>query len=122
MTAKKPDYKDIAIAYLTGGEDALRTAKDSGASPKTFKRAADHLLSIGAEPERVDALRLWMASNGIRSAQGRGSPCIGEYRKYKNQDIGEGPFLRVPIDVLGGAKGEESMVKFEADAIIIRRA
>lgn len=119
---KRPvsSFKDVQIAYLMGGVDAVNDLlKGNKASKSTIRRALRDLQSSGKD---VDAFERWVIENVGALGRGRSAPSSGEVRTYKAQQVkAGGPFLRLPLDVLGIQKGGVIRVRFDADQIVVTK-
>ena len=114
-------YKDVQLAYLLDGIGAVeRLWRDGSVSKPTIRRAVKKLQE---SHEDVTELERWVAENIGPIGRGRAAPQAGETRTYKAQQIksGGGPFLRLPLDPLGVARGKSVRVSFERDRIVVTR-
>lgn len=112
---------DVALAMLVGGGcDAVRELHNkSEIAPATFAKA---VVLLEARPETAAELselaeELCPAGTGQR---GRPSVAIGDTRSYRTQEVGDtGCFIRLPVGLLGAAKGEPVKVAFSAGKITV---
>jgi hypothetical protein len=113
-------YKDVQLAYLLDGVQAVDKQWRSGnVSKSTVRRAVKRLQEAN---EEVAALERWVVENVGPIGRGRSAPQAGETRSYKAQQIGDGgPFLRLPLDSLGVKKTDFVRVHFEDERIIVTR-
>ena len=103
-SSKKPvakDYKDLAMAYLAGGNSAVeKMVEEFNMKPTVIRKSAAH---VEAEyPDRADMFTKFVEKHYPEGKHGRASPVDGEVRDYRPQQIksGGGPFLRLPLDIL----------------------
>jgi hypothetical protein len=113
-------YKDVQLAYLLEGVDAVaRQWRTGNVSKSTVRRAVKKLQEAN---EEVAKLERWVVENVGPIGRGRSAPQAGETRSYKAQQIGDGgPFLRLPLDSLGVRKTDFVRVHFEDERIIVTR-
>jgi hypothetical protein len=113
-------FKDLQIAYLLdgiGGVEKLVAGRKNAGS--ILKRA---LKEMGDQGRNVETLQAYVNERYGSSGRGRAMPNIGEERKYKAQQIGDGgTFLRLPLTPIGVKKGGVVKVRFEADRVIVTR-
>lgn len=119
---KRVTAQDVAMLMLVGGGvDAVKALHVSaGIVAGTFDKAIELL---GASPENADALAdlrdELFASEG-NGARGRPAVQIGQSRTYRVQEVGEtGAFVRLPVGLLGLAKGSTATVTFQDGRIIV---
>ena len=126
MAAKKREkrstvsFKDVQIAYLMNGVSAIEGLMKGGrVSKPTVRRALQQLEASG---RNVEPLERWVTENLGGSGRGRSPPTSGDTRSYKAQQVKTGgPFLRLPLDVLGVKKAGEIRVRFESGQIIVTK-
>lgn len=113
-------YKDVQLAYLLEGVDAVdRLWRAGNVSKATVRRAVKKLQEAN---EEVAALERWVVEQVGPIGRGRTAPQPGETRSYRAQQIGGGgPFLRLPLDSLGVKKTDSVRVLFEGERIIVTR-
>jgi hypothetical protein len=93
--------------------------KGGRASKATIRRA---LRELEASGRNVEPLERWVTEHLGGSGRGRSAPSPGETRSYKAQQVKTGgPFLRLPLDVLGVKKAGVIRVRFERDQIIVAK-
>lgn len=114
-------FKDVQIAYLLDGisgvEKLVGTRKNAGI---ILKRALKELKGQG---RNVETLESYVNERHGNSGRGRAMPSVGEERKYRAQQIGDGgTFLRLPLTPIGVKKGGVVKVRFEADRIIVTKS
>lgn len=121
-TKKKPNlsFKDVQIRFLMDGVAGVSDAYEDGdASKATVRRALRELKSTGRD---VEGLERWVVERFGSTGRGRSSPLPGETRSYKAQQISTGgPFLRLPLDVLGVRKGTAVRVHFNDNEIVVSK-
>ena len=117
-------FKDVQIAYLMSGVSAIEALVTRGAVSKpTLRRTLSELAASG---RNVEPLQRWVDEHlGVGApggGRGRSPAGAGDTRSYKAQQVKSGgPFLRLPLDVLGVKKGGALHVRFERDSIVITR-
>jgi hypothetical protein len=113
-------FKDLQIAYLLdgiGGVEKLVAGRKNAGS--ILKRALKEMSDQGRS---VETLQSYVNERYGSSGRGRAMPNVGEERKYKAQQIGDGgTFLRLPLTPIGVKKGGVVKVRFEADRVIVTR-
>ncbi|MBM4281262.1 MAG: hypothetical protein FJ137_11070 [Deltaproteobacteria bacterium] len=113
-------FKDLQIAYLLdgiGGVEKLVAGRKNAGS--ILKRALKEMTEQG---RNVETLQAYVAERYGSSGRGRAMPNVGEERRYKAQQIGDGgTFLRLPLTPIGVKKGGVVKVRFEADRVIVTR-
>jgi len=113
-------FKDLQIAYLLGGiagvEKLVAGRKNAG---PMLRRALKELKGQGRGTETLEA---YINTKHGAAGRGRSMPTVGEERRYKAQQIGDGgSFLRLPLSPIGVKKGGVVKVRFEADRVIVTR-
>jgi hypothetical protein len=69
----------------------------------------------------LEALRSDLFGEGGTGERGRPSAKIGESRGYKVQQVGDSdPFIRLPVSLLGLAKGGTATVTFDNGVIRVK--
>lgn len=125
MTANKKrtliSFKDVQLAYLLEGVDAVERQWQTGNVSKTTLRRA--VKKLQESNEDVGELERWVAEHIGPIGRGRSSPMPGETRSYKVQQLnkGGGPFLRLPLDSLGVKREGIVRVHFDKDQIVVTR-
>lgn len=111
-------YKDLQILFLTEGVTGVDRAYSADlASKTTIRRALRKLRDSGHTAEELEK---WVLIRLGGTGRGRAAPVPGEKRNYKAQQIKTGgPFLRLPLDVLGIKKGQTVLAQFRDDCIVI---
>ncbi|MDP2344548.1 MAG: hypothetical protein Q8O67_26590 [Deltaproteobacteria bacterium] len=127
MASKKKDtkrsivsFKDLQIAYLLDGisgvEKLVAGKKNAGS---ILKRALKEMTGQG---RNVETLEAYVNERYGSSGRGRAMPNVGEERKYKAQQIGDGgTFLRLPLTPIGVKKGGVVKVRFEQDRVVVTK-
>lgn len=119
---KRVTAQDVAMLMLVGGGvDAVKALHTSaGIVAGTFDKAIELL---GASPDNADALadlRDELFTSEGAGARGRPAVQIGQSRTYRVQEVGEtGAFVRLPVGLLGLAKGQSATVTFQDGRIIV---
>jgi hypothetical protein len=115
--------QSVAFLALTEGVGAvirLHNAPGSEIAPATFDAACDLL---AGQPEIHDALvdvRADLFGDDVAGQRGRPAAKVGDTRAYKVQQVGEtDPFIRLPVSLLGLAKGTTASVTFENGRIVV---
>jgi len=113
-------FKDLQIAYLLDGlsgvEKLVAGKKNAGT---ILKRALKEMTGQG---RNVETLQRYVDERYGSSGRGRAMPNVGEERKYKAQQIGDGgTFLRLPLTPIGVKKGGVVKVRFEADRVVVTK-
>lgn len=116
--------QDVAMLMLIGGGVPAVAAlhERSGIAEKTLDAAVD-LLS--ADTEKAAALAAFRddAFPGSDGVRGRAPARVGDVRGYRVQEVGEtGAFIRLPVALLGLAKGDTASVSFADGRIVVTRA
>ncbi len=120
MRKQNLSFKDIQISYLTGGVSQVESVFNSGKTSKqTVRKALKELSTSGQD---VKALEAWVLERFGSNGRGRNAPLKGETRLYKAQQVQTGgPFLRLPLEVLGVKKGEQLKVHFGGEKISVEK-
>lgn len=113
-------FKDVQIRFLMDGTDGVAGLYENGdVSKATVRRALRELKASGRD---TASLERWVVERFGSTGRGRAAPITGETRSYKAQQINTGgPFLRLPLDVLGVEKGGAVRVTFTEDHIVVSR-
>ena len=115
-------FKDVQIAYLMSGVGAIESLVNGGRVSKPTVRRA--LRELEASGRNVEPLERWVAEHfgSVGAGRGRTPPGSGDTRTYKAQQVKTGgPFLRLPLDVLGVKKAGSIRVRFERDSIVVTK-
>ena len=77
---------------------------------------------LTAQGRNVETLEAYVNERYGSSGRGRAMPNLGEERKYKAQQIGDGgTFLRLPLTPIGIKKGGVVKVRFESDRVVVTK-
>jgi hypothetical protein len=115
--------QQVAFMMLTESASdvaALHAKPGHEIAPATFAAAVDLLASV---PEKAAALAALADSLYPESSGERGRPAakVGESRGYKVQQVGDSdPFIRLPVSLLGLAKGGVATVTFDNGVIRVK--
>lgn len=117
---KRLSYKDLQIAYLSDGVNAVdKLMKEGKVSKGAVRKALDALRQQGAAAANLDDFVKTHIGEGRR---GRSAPLVGSDRTYRAQKLNTGsPFLRLPLEALGVKKGGLVTVRFERDRIVVTK-
>lgn len=112
--------QDVALTYLMGGAAAVAKLHDEkGFSAATLDNAIETIAKGGQDTANLADLRdkLFTKSTGSR---GRKAAQIGDSRVYSVQEVGDaGAFVRLPVGLLGLAKGDDVRVDFLDGRIVV---
>lgn len=115
----------LTLKIMMEGVDALQAAMEAQkASWETVKASLEMLHAVNYDG--VQAVAKWIADNAPAKATGPGKgrvpPTTGETRTYKAQQVkgASGLFVRLPVDLLVGAKGEPVTVVFAEGVLTVR--
>jgi hypothetical protein len=113
----------VAFLALTEGVQAvtrLHNAPGSEIAAATFDSACDLLASQPETQSALVALRADLFGDDEPGARGRPAAKVGDSRAYKVQKVGEmDEFIRLPVSLLGLAKGETATVTFHDGRIVV---
>jgi hypothetical protein len=85
-----------------------------------FDSACDLLASQPETQSALVALRADLFGDDEPGARGRPAAKVGDSRAYKVQKVGEmDEFIRLPVSLLGLAKGESATVTFHDGRIVV---
>lgn len=116
--------QQVAFLCLTEGVGkvvALHNAPGSQIAPATFDGALDLLASQPTAQAALLEIRAELFGDDEPGARGRPAAKVGDSRAYKVQQVGEmDPFIRLPVSLLGLAKGSTATVTFENGRITVR--
>jgi hypothetical protein len=116
--------QQVAFLALTEGADAVSSLHNKPGceiAPATFDAACDLLAGQPAVREALEGLRSDLFGEGGTGERGRPAAKIGESRSYKVQQVGESdPFIRLPVSLLGLAKGGSATVTFDNGVIRVK--
>lgn len=115
--------QSVAFLALTEGVAAvtrLHNTPGSEIAAATFDSACDLLASQPEVAASLAAIRSDLFGDDEPGARGRPAAKVGDSRAYKVQQVGEmDPFIRLPVSLLGLAKGSTATVTFENGRIIV---
>jgi hypothetical protein len=116
--------QSVAFLALTEGVAAvarLHNSPGSEIAAATFDSACDLLASQPETQSALVALRSDLFGDDEPGARGRPAAKVGDSRAYKVQQVNDtDPFIRLPVSLLGLAKGSTATVTFENGRIIVR--
>lgn len=123
----KIDAQTVQMAYLTS-DDQIATLEGmlaQNVSNQVFRRAARELND--RNPAMAGLMVAWVEERfgGLVEKRGRGrpAPSPGTVAEYSAQQVGNNrPFCQVPLHTLGLSKGEEVVVEFRDNEIVLRAA
>lgn len=118
-------HKDIKLAFFMHKLPGVQAVCQNGnPSTNVVRSACADLEAEGVTG--VSKLRKWVDENYPEHEKGhsRTKVELGDTRSYraqtKGKDIDTDPFVRVPVELLGIAKGEPVDVTFEAGQITLK--
>jgi hypothetical protein len=116
--------QQVAFLALTEGADAvsaLHSRPGCEIAPATFDAACELLAGQPAVREALEGLRSDLFGEGGSGERGRPAAKLGESRGYKVQQVGDSdPFIRLPVSLLGLAKGGTATVTFDNGVIRVK--
>ena len=116
--------QQVAFLMLTegpAGVERLHSKPGHEIAPATFEGALDLLASQPQHREGLEALRSQLLGDSEPGERGRPAAKVGESRSYKVQQVNDGdPFIRLPVSLLGAAKGGTVTVTFGNGSITVR--
>jgi hypothetical protein len=116
--------QSVAFLALTEGVDAVTAMHNRPGceiAPATFDAAVDLLAGQPQVREALEALRSDLFGEGGSGERGRPAAKLGDSRGYKVQQVGESdPFIRLPVSLLGLAKGGTATVTFDKGVIRVK--
>jgi hypothetical protein len=116
--------QQVAFLMLTEGADGVTRLNDKPGceiAPATFDGAVELLASQPQQREALEALRAQILGDDAPGERGRPAAKVGDSRAYKVQQVNDSdPFIRLPVSLLGLAKGQSATVTFEAGVIRVR--
>jgi len=116
--------QQVAFLALTEGADAVATLHARPGceiAPATFDAAVDLLAGQPQVREALEALRSDLFGEGGTGERGRPAAKLGDSRAYKVQQVGDSdPFIRLPVSLLGLAKGGTATVTFDNGVIRVK--
>jgi hypothetical protein len=116
--------QQVAFMMLTEGTEAivsLHSKPGCEIAPATFDAAVDLLAGQPQHREALAGLRSDLYGDDAPGERGRPAAKVGESRAYKVQQVGEqDPFIRLPVSLLGLAKGQTATVTFDNGVIRVK--
>ena len=116
--------QQVALLALTEGTDAvlaLHNRPGCEIAPATLDSAVALLSGQPETAAALSALRPELFGSDGPGERGRPAAKVGESRKYRVQQVNDGDtFIRLPVALIGGAKGQEVTVTFGDGMITVR--
>jgi hypothetical protein len=116
--------QQVAFLMLTegpAGVERLHNTPGHEIAVATFDGAVDLLAGQPAHREGLEALRSQLLGDSEPGERGRPAAKVGESRSYKVQQVGDGDaFIRLPVSLLGLAKGGVATVTFGNGTIMVK--
>lgn len=116
--------QQVAFLMLTegpAGVQRLHSTPGHEIAAATFDGAVDLLASQPQHREGLEALRSQLLGDSEPGERGRPAAKVGDSRSYKVQQVGDGdPFIRLPVSLLGAAKGGTVTVTFGTGTITVK--
>ena len=116
--------QQVAFLMLTEGADGVTRLNDKPGceiAPATFDGAIDLLASQPQQREALEALRAQILGDDAPGERGRPAAKVGDSRSYKVQQVNDSdPFIRLPVSLLGLAKGQSATVFFDNGVIRVK--
>lgn len=121
--ATRVTANDVLVAFLTGGSAGVRDLhKRSEIASKTMANAVEALAAKGLDAADLSDLADELFPETGSGERGRPAARVGETRSYSVQQVNDGArFIRLPVDLLGAAKGGEVRVTFADGRITVSR-
>jgi hypothetical protein len=99
----------------------LHNTPGSEIAPATFDAAVELLASQPETAAALSGMRSDLFGDDAPGERGRPAAKVGESRAYKVQQVGESdPFIRLPVSLLGLAKGSTATVTFDRGVITVK--
>lgn len=118
----RPSAKHAAYEMLRDPGKAGPYLQSLELSRDSVLNLAKALVGHDALLAHVDKYREARGYPALGEGKGRGAPQAGEERGYRNQQGNAGgPYIRLPLEVLGAVKGGTTKVKFEKSKITVTR-
>ena len=113
----------LTLEYLIHGAQVFEDALSAGTTTwATIKNSIKSLEKVN--PEKAKEARQWVSQNEPEKPAGKGrtAPQSGETRTYSVQQLNKagGRFIRLPVDLLSKAKGDNVIVEYHDNKIVIR--
>lgn len=119
--AQRITNQDLVMSYLFTGVEKVSSQLVSRNNPT---KAIDGMLEIlnAQDPSRdvSDLLALRAQFKTTTGMRGRGPLVDGESRTYKAQEVNGSVFIRLPVDMVGAAKGDEVTVSLNGGVFTVR--
>jgi hypothetical protein len=116
--------QQVAFLMLTegpAGVERLHSKPGHEIAPATFDGAVELLAAQPAHREALEALRSQILGDDAPGERGRPAAKVGDTRAYKVQQVGDSdPFIRLPVSLLGLAKGQTATVTFDNGVIRVK--
>lgn len=118
-------HKDLTIAYMLEGLDAVGTMLASHTNPVAcLETAIETLQANGKDVSELSMLRDTFANAKVPGKRGRSAARIGDNRQFSVQQVGVGEeasdvFIRLPLSTLGVVKGQRVSCRFLEGEIIV---
>lgn len=114
----------VAFTLAMEGVDGVRKLHSTPGheiAAATFDGAIDLLQTQPQLRETLEGLRSELLGDSEPGERGRPAAKVGESRSYKVQQVGDGdPFIRLPVSLLGAAKGGTVTVTFGTGTITVK--
>jgi hypothetical protein len=124
--ARKVRVTAQSVAFLTLTEGvgkvlAMHATPGSEIAPATFDAAVELLAGQPTAQAALLEVRSEMFGDDAPGVRGRPAAKIGDVREYRAQQVGESdPFIRLPVSLLGLAKGQMATVTFAEGVITVK--
>ena len=116
--------QSVAFVTITEGVDAvlaMHAKPGHEIAPATFDAAVKLLDGQPEDQKALEALRSELFGEGGSGERGRPAAKIGESRTYRVQEVNDsGAFIRLPVGLLGLAKGGTATVTFDNGVIRVK--
>ena len=116
--------QQVAFMMLTEGTDAIVSLHNKPGceiAPATFDAAVELLAGQPQHREALAGIRSDLYGDDAPGERGRPAAKVGESRAYKVQQVGESdPFIRLPVSLLGLAKGQTATVTLDNGVIRVK--
>jgi hypothetical protein len=112
--------QDVALSFLMGGVPAVeKLLNEKGFTAATLDSAIETMRDGGQNVADLLLLREKKFAK-VAGQRGRKAAQIGDSRVYSVQEVGEtGAFVRLPVGLLGLAKGDDVRVTFLDGRIVV---
>jgi hypothetical protein len=110
----------LALTEGVGAVTALHNKPGHEIAAATFDGAVDLLASQPETQSALAAIRADLLGDDEPGARGRPAAKVGDARSYKVQQVNDmDPFIRLPVSLLGLAKGATATVTFHDGRIVV---